>query len=164
MNGNADAEVFKAFEAAGWSANADRYDRLTGRVSASVIEPLLDAAGVGRGTRVLDLGTGPGTMAAVAARRGARPVGVDLAKGMVEVARRLHPELEFVQGDAEALPFPGDGFDAAVAPFVVVACASMGATASDPMMTASATPAAHSLFARLIARASCPESGPGPKL
>jgi len=119
VNGNADAEVFKAFEAAGWSANADRYDRLTGRVSASVIEPLLDAAGVGRGTRVLDLGTGPGTMAAVAARRGARPVGVDLAKGMVEVARRLHPELEFVQGDAEALPFPGDGFDAAVAPFVL---------------------------------------------
>jgi len=119
MSDDADAEAFKAFEAAGWSANADRYDRLTGRVSASVVEPLLDAAEVGRDTRVLDLGTGPGALAAVAAGRGARPVGVDLAEGMVELARRLHPELEFVQGDAEALPLPDGGFDAAIAAFVV---------------------------------------------
>ena len=119
MTGDARADAFKAFEAAGWSANADRYDRLTGRVSAAVVEPLLDAAGVGRGTRVLDLGTGTGATAAVAASRGARPVGVDLAEGMVEAARRLHPELEFVQGDAEALPFPDCGFDAAVAGFVL---------------------------------------------
>jgi SAM-dependent methyltransferase len=119
VSSDADAEAFKAFEAAGWSANADRYDRLTGRVSASVVEPLLDAAEVGRGTRLLDLGTGPGAMSAVAAGRGARPVGVDLAEGMVERARRLHPELEFVHGDAEALPFVDGGFDAAVAAFVV---------------------------------------------
>jgi ubiquinone/menaquinone biosynthesis C-methylase UbiE len=119
VSDDTDADAFKAFEAAGWSANADRYDRLTGRVSASVVEPLLDAAEVGRDTRVLDLGTGPGTTAAVAAGRGARPVGVDLAEGMVELARRLHPELEFVQGDAEALPFPDGRFDAAIAAFVV---------------------------------------------
>jgi SAM-dependent methyltransferase len=119
MSDDADAEAFKAFEAAGWSANADRYDRLTGRVSASLVEPLLDAAEVGRDTPVLDLGTGPGAIAAGAAGRGARPVGVDLAEGMVELARRLHPELEFVQGDAEALPFPDGGFDAAIAAFVV---------------------------------------------
>ena len=119
MSGDARADAFKAFEAAGWSANADRYDRLTGRVTAAVVEPLLDAAGVGLGTRVVDLGTGTGATAAVAAGRGARPVGVDLAEGMVEAARRLHPELEFVQGDAEALPFPDCGFDAAVAGFVL---------------------------------------------
>jgi SAM-dependent methyltransferase len=119
VSSDADADAFKAFEAAGWSANADRYDRLTGRVSASVVEPLLDAAEVGRGTRVLDLGAGPGAMSAVAAGRGARPVGVDLAEGMVEQARQLHPELEFVHGDAEALPFVDGGFDAAVAAFVV---------------------------------------------
>ena len=86
-----DAEAFKAFEAAGWSANADRYDRLTGRVSAAVVEPLLDAAGVGAGHAGARPRDGTGATAAVAAGRGARPVGVDLAEGMVEAARRLPP-------------------------------------------------------------------------
>jgi SAM-dependent methyltransferase len=114
-----DTEVFKEFEAAGWSANAERYEDLTGAVSARVIEPLLDAAAVEAGARVLDLGTGPGDIAAAAARRGAKPVGIDLAEGMVERARRRHPGVEFVVGDAEALPFPGGRFDAAVGGFVL---------------------------------------------
>jgi SAM-dependent methyltransferase len=114
-----DAEAFKEFEAAGWSANAERYEDLTGAVSARVIEPLLDAAAVQPGARVLDLGTGPGDVAAAAARRGAQPVGIDLAEGMVELARRRHPGVEFVVGDAEALPFPAGRFDAAVGGFVL---------------------------------------------
>lgn len=55
--------------------------------------------------RVLDVACGPGHVAAAAARRGARATGCDLSSAMVTLASRLHPELEFRQGDAEALPF-----------------------------------------------------------
>jgi SAM-dependent methyltransferase len=113
------AAAFKAFEAAGWSARARTYDALMARATALVVEPLLDAAAVGTGTRVLDVGCGIGTLAAAAAARGATVTGVDLAEGMLAEARRRHPGLEFVHGDAEALPFADGAFDVALGAFVV---------------------------------------------
>jgi len=113
------ARAFKDFEAAGWSANAGGYERLTGRITARVAELLLDAAAVRDGMRVLDVGCGTGALCAAAAARGARPTGVDLADGMVAAARRAHPALEFVAGDAEALPCGDGGFGAALGAFVV---------------------------------------------
>jgi SAM-dependent methyltransferase len=110
---------FKAFEASGWSARAGTYDALMARVTAVAIEPLLDAAAVGPGLRVLDVGCGPGALSAAAAARRAPVVGVDLAEGMLEEARRRHPELEFVCADAEALPFPDGSFDVALGAFLV---------------------------------------------
>ncbi len=63
----AGAAAFKAFEAAGWSARAATYDALMARATAFAIAPLLDAADVGPATRVLDVGCGPGALAAAAA-------------------------------------------------------------------------------------------------
>jgi SAM-dependent methyltransferase len=119
MSGEDPDRAFKDFEAAGWSRNAPGYDRLTGRITAHVAEPLLNAARVGPFTRVLDVGCGPGTLCAAVAARGARPVGVDLAEGMVDAAREAHPALAFRRGDAEDLPFADASFDAALAAFVV---------------------------------------------
>jgi SAM-dependent methyltransferase len=117
--GRADAgEAFKAFEADGWSARAQTYDGLTGAITARLVEPLLDAAGV-RGDAVLDVATGPGRVAERAATRAAMPVGVDLAEGMLELARRRNPEIEFVRADAEQLPFEDETFEAAVGGFVL---------------------------------------------
>jgi len=82
------AEEFKAFEAAGWSRRAKTYGRVSGAITARFVDPLLDAAQVGAGMRVLDVATGPGHVAAAAAARGAEPVGVDIAEGMLAVARR----------------------------------------------------------------------------
>jgi SAM-dependent methyltransferase len=113
------SEAFKAFEAAGWTLSAPGYDRLTGRITARVAGALLDAARVGADVAVLDVGCGPGHLCAAAAARGARPVGVDLAEGMVAAARRAHPGLEFRRADAEDLPFAPASFDAALAAFVV---------------------------------------------
>jgi SAM-dependent methyltransferase len=110
---------FTALEAAGWSERAGDYDRLTGRVTATVAEPLLAAAGVGAGTRVLDVGCGPGVVCGLAAARGALPAGVDVAPGMVEEARRRHPGLSFAEADAVALPFEDGAFDACVGNFVL---------------------------------------------
>ncbi len=119
MGGTDDSQAFKDFEAAGWSGNAAGYGALTGKITAHVAGPLLDAAGVGAGTAVLDVGCGHGDLCAAAAARGAQPTGVDLAEGMVDAARAAHPDLTFRVADAEALPFDDGAFAAALGAFVV---------------------------------------------
>ena len=115
-----DADSFNAFEAAGWEAQVAGYDEFFVPITTRLVEPLLDATEVGGGDRVLDVASGPGHVAAGAAGRGASVVGVDIAEGMLSLARRLHPELEFRRGDAEALPFPDGSFDAVVANFLML--------------------------------------------
>jgi len=114
----ADADAFTAFEAAGWERQAPTYDDVMGRITSRLVGPLLEAAGVQQGSRVLDVATGPGYAAAAAADLGAAVVGVDMAPAMVELARRLHPTVEFRVAQAEALPFEDDSFDAVVSNFV----------------------------------------------
>ena len=110
-----DADAFNTFEAAGWEQQAGGYEDFFAPISNRLADPLLDDASVGSDTRVLDVATGPGFVAAKAAERGAVVVGVDVAAAMVALARRLHPQLDFRQGDAEALPLPDGSFDAVVA-------------------------------------------------
>jgi SAM-dependent methyltransferase len=119
VSGADDTQAFKDFEAEGWSGNAAGYGRLTGRITARLGEPLLDAAGVRAGTRVLDVGCGRGDLCAAAAARGADVVGVDLAEGMLAAAREAHPDLALRRADAEDLPFADASFDAVLAAFVV---------------------------------------------
>lgn len=69
------------------------------------------------GERVLDVAAGTGTSSAAIARSGAKVTGLDFSEGMLAEARRRHPELEFVHGDAEALPFPDEHFDAVTISF-----------------------------------------------
>jgi ubiquinone/menaquinone biosynthesis C-methylase UbiE len=121
MTGSAiDADAFNAFEAAGWEKQVAGYEAFFGPITTRVVAPLLDAAEVGRGARVLDVASGPGYVAAKAAERGASVLGVDIADGMLSLARRLHPQLDFRRGDAEALPFPDESFDAVLANFVLL--------------------------------------------
>jgi demethylmenaquinone methyltransferase/2-methoxy-6-polyprenyl-1,4-benzoquinol methylase len=71
------------------------------------------------GDRVLDACCGTGDLAVAAERRGGRVVGLDFSEKMLERARRKSGAIEWVQGDALALPF-GDGeFDAATVGFGV---------------------------------------------
>jgi SAM-dependent methyltransferase len=114
-----DPEAFLHFEVAGWESKADHYHRFFEPITGRAVEPLLDAARVGSGTRVLDVATGPGYVAARAAARGACVVGVDIAEQMVQLAASLHPEIEFRQADAVNLPFTDGSFDAVVANFLV---------------------------------------------
>lgn len=78
------------------------------------VEPVLQAAAVGPGDRMLDVACGTGVVARAAAERVApdgRVTGVDLNPAMLAVARRVAPNIEWWQGDAAALPFPEDAFD-----------------------------------------------------
>ncbi len=72
------------------------------------VERVVQLAEARPGMRLLDLATGTGTIARAAAARGASVVAIDASAGMLEVARRLSPGLDFRLGDASALPF-GDG-------------------------------------------------------
>jgi SAM-dependent methyltransferase len=115
-----DADAFNAFEAAGWEKQVSGYEDFFGPITTRLADPLLDAAEVDRGAYVLDVASGPGYVAAAAAERGASVIGVDIAEGMISLARRLHPKLDFRLGNAEALPFPDGSFDAVVANFVLL--------------------------------------------
>jgi ubiquinone/menaquinone biosynthesis C-methylase UbiE len=117
----ADGSAFNAFERDGWAQNSsEAYDRVLGPITRRSVEALLDAAGATRGTRVLDLATGPGYVAARAADRGAEVIGADLSPQMLERARRAWPSLRFVEENAEALSFAAGQFDAVVANFLIL--------------------------------------------
>lgn len=64
------------------------------------------------GQRILDLAAGTGTSSAALAEHGAYVVASDISLGMLAQGRRQQPGLDFVAGDALALPFPADTFDA----------------------------------------------------
>ncbi|CAN5279665.1 methyltransferase domain-containing protein [soil metagenome] len=107
-----DPEQFTAFELSGWDANVGGYDAAFGAVVRQTVRPVLDAARVTRGKRVLDICCGPGALAAGALERGAEAIGLDFSAEAIELARGLVPDGHFQQGDAQALPFPAASFDA----------------------------------------------------
>jgi SAM-dependent methyltransferase len=115
-----DADAFNQFEADGWDAKAGPYLDFWTPITARVFEPILNAAEVGQGTRLLDVGCGPGELAVAAQARGAIPTGIDIAPAMVDLAKERHPDLTFEVGDAEELPFDDGSFDAVVANFVLL--------------------------------------------
>ncbi|MGI8800768.1 MAG: bifunctional demethylmenaquinone methyltransferase/2-methoxy-6-polyprenyl-1,4-benzoquinol methylase UbiE [Solirubrobacteraceae bacterium] len=80
----------------------------------------VDLAAVGPGNRVLDVATGTGDLAIELARRvtpGGSTVACDFSEAMLTLARGKAPEIEFAWGDALALDFPDDSFDAATVGF-----------------------------------------------
>lgn len=84
-------------------------------------ELLAEAANLQADWRVLDVATGSGNAAIAAARRGCRVVGMDYVPELLESgrirAKAEHLELEFVEGDAENIPFPNASFDAVLSVF-----------------------------------------------
>jgi len=71
------------------------------------------------GDRVLDACCGTGDLALAAQQAGGKVSGVDFSERMLERARRKSGEVEWVQGDALALPFPDGAYDAATVGFGV---------------------------------------------
>jgi ubiquinone/menaquinone biosynthesis C-methylase UbiE len=115
-----DLHGFREFEHGGWQGIPQQYHQAFGELTTQSIEPLLDAAGVEPGTKVIDIASGPGYVAAAAARRGARVIGVDFSAAMIEEAQRRNPDIEFREGDAEQLPLGNCLFDAAVMNFGIL--------------------------------------------
>jgi SAM-dependent methyltransferase len=87
----------------------------------STPERELNVLGDITGLDVIELGCGTAYFSAWLARRGARPIGVDVTPAQLETARRCQLEfgLEFplLEASAEAVPLPDDSFDLALSEF-----------------------------------------------
>ena len=76
-------DPFWTFEHTGWERCAKPYHHFFSRLTNQTIEPLLDSVGIMRSVRLLDIATGPGYVAAAAAKRGAVVTGIDFAIAML---------------------------------------------------------------------------------
>src|SRR5207249_483641 len=113
-------ETFAKFEHEGWQRVAGKYDSVWASSTRQFIPPLLDAAEVAGNMSVLDVGCGPGYVAAAAAEGGATPHGLDFSKEMVAIAQKMFPQIEFCEGDAQNLPFADATFDRVLANFALL--------------------------------------------
>jgi SAM-dependent methyltransferase len=90
------------------------YDAFSRLMESSAVE-FLDRLQIKPGSAVLDVACGSGQLALIAARRGARVAGVDIAANSIRVARSRAAaeglDATFEEGDAEALPYPDASFD-----------------------------------------------------
>ena len=115
-----DPNAFRNFEHDGWEAVSNGYLRHFARLTAQSVPATLDAARVAEGMRLLDVCTGPGIVAGAALERGAKVVGLDFSGKQIEIAKRNVPGAEFRQGDAQALPFEDESFDAVVCGYGII--------------------------------------------
>lgn len=109
--------TFRQYEQTGWDRKAKTYHDLAGGITREAARFLLDAAQAGPGAQLLDVACGPGYGAGYASRRGVHAIGVDFAPGMVREARKNFPGTDYREGDAEALSFPDQSFDAVICSF-----------------------------------------------
>jgi SAM-dependent methyltransferase len=113
-----DVAAFKQTQRRIWSSGD--YPDIARLIEAGA-EHLVRAADVQPGHDVLDVATGSGNVALVAAQRGANVTGLDITPELFEAARRRAAEAgvdcEWVEGDAEELPYEDNSFDRALSAF-----------------------------------------------
>jgi SAM-dependent methyltransferase len=113
------------------------YEQIAQRF-APIHDGLVARLGPRPNERWLDVATGTGEVAVRAAGAGADVVGLDIAPRLLEQARSKSAEIEWVEGDAEALPFADRSFD--------VVCSNFGVIFAPD----------HANVAAELARVSCP--------
>ena len=113
MSTQIDDTELKARHRSMWSSGD--YPLMVETFLLPVGERLVDGLGIGPGTRVLDVAAGTGNAALPAARRGAVVTASDLTPALLEAGRKRAEaeglELDWVEGDAENLPFEDESFD-----------------------------------------------------
>ncbi|MFF3623216.1 class I SAM-dependent methyltransferase [Streptomyces sp. NPDC002467] len=119
----AQAQAWNGYEGAHWAAHHDRWNA----VNAGFDEPLLAAASIGPGERVLDIGCGAGATTRLAARAAEQghAMGLDLSGPMLDQARTVAAaegiaNISFTHGDAQVHDLPRAAFDVAMSRFGVM--------------------------------------------
>ncbi|AEI66478.1 class I SAM-dependent methyltransferase [Corallococcus macrosporus] len=107
-----------------WNLVAPEYVRELVAPFETFSRDALLRAGVASGTRVVDVAAGPGTLALLAAREGARVTAVDFSAEMIAALRARATEarldIDALEGDGMALPFEDGAFDAAFSMFGLI--------------------------------------------
>jgi SAM-dependent methyltransferase len=106
-------EELKARQSVMWGSGP--YEPVV-EITKEVHDALLEALAPQPGERWLDVATGTGAVALLAARAGAEVTGLDLSPALIETAKQKAAaeglEIDFEAGDAEALPYEDASFDA----------------------------------------------------
>ena len=97
-----------------WGTDPQAWADLAEAHNQPLFEAVLDAARVGPGTDLLDVGCGSGLALTLAARRGAIPAGLDISAGLLGIARERLPDADLREGDMELLPFGDATFGAVI--------------------------------------------------
>ncbi len=118
-----DAKVELSPTAEMWGRTGAAYDGISFGLS-DAISHTVQMLWPRPGERVLDIGTGTGWAARLAARRGARVTGIDIAPGMLAAAEQMSdgcgPEPRYLCAPAEALPFDDASFDGLMSTYGVI--------------------------------------------
>src|SRR6266403_1981292 len=114
-------EAVKARQKATWESGD--FGQIA-RTIESVAEEFMARQPLNPGSRVLDVACGTGNLAVLAARRGCVVSGIDIAGNLIDQARARAAaaglQIDFKQGDVEALPFADCQFDLVVSTFGVM--------------------------------------------
>lgn len=103
-----------------WQKRASKYNNLDWVRKRDFIEALVSFCMPQPSMKMLDVGTGPGVIAAELASHVSETIAIDIAEEMIDKARETHKEksIEFQLGNVEALDFPDDTFDLVTARMV----------------------------------------------
>ncbi len=124
-----DSQTFKSRDATSYDAVTEQFDFFTGRLTSPLAAHLVSLAEIKPSNSVLDVGTGTGVVALLAAKKtaeGGKVHGIDLSEGMLATARTkaeklgLEENVKFSQMDAENLEFDPETFDAVVSLFALL--------------------------------------------
>jgi ubiquinone/menaquinone biosynthesis C-methylase UbiE len=108
---------FHQLEYEGWQRVAGFYKDTWATLTTRFISLLVNAIRIGAGMKVLDVACGPGYVANAAAEKGAIATGLDFSPEMIRQARMNFPGINFVEGNAQSLPFEENSFDAVLMNF-----------------------------------------------
>jgi len=104
-------DEFTRFEHEGWERVADKYDSVWSSLTRQFIPHLIDRAQISSGMSVLDVACGPGYVSAAVRELSANPTGIDFSAKMVATAKKMFPDISFLQGNAQTLPFDDATYD-----------------------------------------------------
>jgi ubiquinone/menaquinone biosynthesis C-methylase UbiE len=95
----------------GFAQGTDRYERARPSYSQEALDHLSALAGIGSGTRVLDLAAGTGKLTRLLVERGADVVAVEPSAAMRTTFERVTPNVPILDGNAERIPAADGAYD-----------------------------------------------------